>query len=437
MDVISIIIGASMASLGTILVYKSITAKQQKVKEQQLSDLQQQQAILKRELELKQSGLSAKEEALAKVSEEKLILTNEITRLETEQKGWQEKLHQQEKELKRLQEQLTTQFENIAQRILKENSQELSATNQQKLKEVLSPLKEKITTFEKRVEETYEKSLKDQTDLKAELKKLGDMNLQIGQEARNLTRALKGDVKKQGNWGEMILERILEQSGLTEGREFKREQVDSNSAGSNIRPDVVIHLPDNKHIIIDSKVSLVAYERWVAAESVEEKQQAIKEHLLSMRTHIKELGKKHYQTAGKLNTPDFVLLFIPIESSFGAAIEADKDLFSFAWEQKVVLVSPSTLLATLRTIASIWQQENQTKNAIEIARQGGALYDKFVLFVKDLEKIGSNIDTLRKSYDSAFNKLSIGTGNLMRRSEKLRELGAKVSKELPQQYTDN
>lgn len=436
MDILTLITGATSIALVISLIALSRFLKQRNNFQKEVSTTENQNAVFKRELELKVENIQQLETELKTISDEKLNLSTEVIRLKTEQKNWEEKLKNQEQELKKLQDQLTSQFENIAHRILKENSKELTTTNQQKLTEVLSPLKEKISTFEKRVEETYEKSIKDQTDLKAELKKLSDMNLEIGQEAKNLTRALKGDVKQQGNWGEMILERILEQSGLTEGREFRREQVDYNSQGASIRPDVVIHLPDNKHIIVDSKVSLVAYERWVSAETPLEQEQAMKEHLLSVRNHIKELGNKHYQTAENLNSPDFVLLFIPIESSFGAAVEADKELFSFAWEQKVVIVSPSTLLATLRTIASIWQQENQTKNAIEIARQGGALYDKFVLFVKDLEKIGGNLDTLRKNYDLAFNKLSTGTGNLMRRSEKLRELGAKVSKELPQQYTD-
>lgn len=243
---------------------------------------------------------------------------------------------------------------------------------------------------------------------------------------------MKGDVKKQGNWGEVVLERILERSGLNEGEQGYRKQFsDSTEDGKRIQPDIVINLPDNKHIIIDAKVSLLAYERAVNAADEKERLQAVKEHLLSLKTHIKGLSEKHYQTARQLNSPDFVLLFIPVESSFGLAVQEDQELFSFAWDQKVVLVSPSTLLATLRTIASVWQQENQTRNAIEIARQGGALYDKFVGFVADLEKIGKNISATQNSYTDAMNKLQTGSGNLIGKVENLRKLGAKTTKELP------
>jgi DNA recombination protein RmuC len=281
------------------------------------------------------------------------------------------------------------------------------------------------------VEDTYEKGLKDQTDLKAELKKLHDLNLKISDEANNLTKALKGDVKKQGNWGEMILESILERSGLSEGSEYRKQESITAENGQRVQPDVVIHLPDQKHIIVDSKVSLVAYERMVSADSEKERLNNLKEHLQSVRSHIKILSEKHYQNAQGLNSPDFVLLFIPIESSFSIAVQEDNDLFSYAWDNKVVIVSPSTLLATLRTIASIWQQENQTRNALEIARQSGALYDKFVAFVADMEAIGKSIDNTRKTYDSALNKLYSGSGNLVRRAENIRKLGAKTTKSLP------
>jgi DNA recombination protein RmuC len=344
----------------------------------------------------------------------------------------QEKLQTQKAELEEIQKKFTTEFENIANKILEKNSEKFTAANQKNISEVLNPLKEKINLFEKKVEDTYQKGLKDQTDLHAELKKLHDLNSKISEEASNLTKALKGDVKKQGNWGEVVLERILEQSGLNEGKDgYQKQFSDTSEDGKRIQPDIVINLPDNKHIIVDAKVSLLAYERAVNAVTEEERAGRIKEHLLSLKTHIKGLSEKHYQTARHLNSPDFVLLFIPIEASFSVAIQEDQELFSYAWDRKIVIVSPSTLLATLRTIASIWQQENQTKNAIEIARQGGALYDKFVNFVSDLEKIGTSIDASRKNYDAAFNKLKEGRGNLIRSAEKLKDLGAKTTKELP------
>ena len=369
---------------------------------------------------------------LEKFRSENTILVGRLEKAKVEYLNLQEKLNTQKAELDEIQKKFTTEFENIANKILEKNSEKFTAANQKNLSDVLNPLKEKINLFEKKVEDTYKQGLKDQTDLRAELKKLHDLNSKISEEANNLTRALKGDVKKQGNWGEVVLERILERSGLNEGEQgYQKQFSDTSEDGKRILPDIVINLPDNKHIIVDSKVSLIAYERAVNAATEEERVAHIKEHLLSLKTHIKGLSEKHYQTASKLNSPDFVLLFIPIEASFGVAIQEDQELFSYAWDQKVVLVSPSTLLATLRTISSVWQQENQTKNAIEIARQGGALYDKFVGFIADMENIGKNLDTTRKTYDLALNKLHIGSGNLVKRAEKIKMLGAKATKQLP------
>jgi DNA recombination protein RmuC len=396
--------------------------------------------------------LAQLEERISNIQNEKGRLTSELeiyknqneqqlqrlAKAEVEFTNLREKLSTQKQEMEDLQKKFTTEFENIANKILEKNSEKFTATNQKNIGEVLNPLKEKILLFEKKVEDTYQKGLKDQTDLRAELKKLYDLNNKISEEANNLTKALKGDVKKQGNWGEVVLERILERSGLNEGQEGYQKQFSVTSDdGKRIQPDIVINLPDKKHIVIDSKVSLVAYEKAVNAADEDERIGFIKEHLISIKTHIKGLSEKHYQSAGKLNSPDFVLLFIPIEASFSIAVQEDQELFSFAWDLKVVIVSPSTLLATLRTIASIWQQENQTKNAIEIAKQGGALYDKFVGFISDMEGIGRNIDSTRKSYEQAMNKLQEGSGNLIRRAENIRKLGAKATKELPKQFTED
>lgn len=361
----------------------------------------------------------------------------QLVKTETEYSNLREKLHTQKQEMEDLQKKFTTEFENIASKILERNSEKMTTTNQKNMSNVLNPLKEKIELFEKKVDDTYKQGLKDQTDLRAELKKLYHLNSKISEEANNLTKALKGDVKKQGNWGEVVLERILERSGLNEGnRGYEKQYNDTSEEGKRIQPDIVINLPDNKHIIVDSKVSLVAYERAVNAETEEERLKHVKEHVLSLKTHCKGLSEKHYQSARHLNSPDFVLLFIPIESSFSLAIQEDQDIFSYAWDMKVVLVSPSTLLATLRTIASIWQQENQTRNAIEIARQSGALYDKFVGFIADMEKIGKSISTTQNNYNDAINKLHTGSGNLVRRVESIKKLGAKTAKELPKQMLD-
>ncbi len=374
---------------------------------------------------------------LEKERNNSLELSNRMAKAEVEFINIREKLNSQKQEYEDLQKKFTTEFENIANKILKQNSQEFTSVNQKNIGDLLNPLKEKIEKFEKKVEDTYMKGVHDQTDLKAELKKLYELNNKISEEANNLTKALKGDVKKQGNWGEIILERILERSGLTKGQEYETQVSFLNENGDRVQPDVIIHLPENKHIIVDSKVSLIAYEKFVNATVEEDRQRFAKEHILSIRTHIKLLSDKNYQLAGNIHTPDFVLLFIPIESSFGVAVQTDIELFNYAWDNKIVIVSPSTLLATLKTIESIWKQEKQSKNVMEIARQGGALYDKFESFIKDLEKLGTQISSVQNTYDDAFKKISSGKGNLIGQVDKLRILGAKTTKKLPDKYLDN
>lgn len=357
--------------------------------------------------------------------------------LENQNSFLKERMENQIKEFDEARKKSIVEFENISNQLMRKNNKDFNDLNSKNMLELLSPLKEKIQLFEKKIEETYEKSIKDQTDIRAELKKLQDLNLKISDDANNLTKALKGDVKQQGNWGEFVLEKILERSGLTEGREFEREVASENAEGKNIRPDVIINLPDKKHLIIDSKLSLVAYERFVNAESDAEQKEAIKEHLNSVRSHVKELSQKHYSSSPNFNSPDFVLMFIPIESSFRVAIEHDQQLFNYAWDNKIVIVSPTTLLATLRTIASVWQQENQTRNAIEIAKQGGALYDKFAGFIEDMDKIGKQIDLLGRAYSDAEKKLYTGRGNLVSKAEQLKNLGASVSKQIPDKFKED
>lgn len=395
-------------------------------------ELEKELIVSEDRLQIKTGALAATESELREAREKNELLGQQIARAEAEYRSLEEKLSTQKAEMEELQKRFTIEFENIAHKILKRNTEEFTASNQKNISEILAPLKEKIVNFEKKVEETYEKGLKDQTDLRAELKKLYELNARISEEANNLTRALKADSKKMGNWGEVILERILERSGLTLGQEYEKQFSTENAEGRKIQPDIIVNLPDRKHIIIDSKVSLVAYEQLVNADNDEERARLVKAHIASVRAHIKGLSEKHYFSAKDLNTPDFVLLFVPIEASFSVAVQEDKELFSYAWDNKVVIVSPSTLLATLRTIASIWKQENQARNALEIARQGGALYDKFSGFVDDMLRIGNNLDTTRKSYDAAMNKLSTGRGNLLNATQRLKELGAKTTKEIPQ-----
>ena len=356
----------------------------------------------------------------------------ELATLKAVNENLAEKLENQKGEIEKLQKRLTTEFENIATKILKERSDEFSLSNHKNLSEILNPLKERIQLFEKKVDETYDKELRDKISLREEVRKLTELNTRVSQEANNLTKALKGDVKKQGNWGEVILERVLERSGLTKGQEYEREEVVDGADSSVQRPDVIIHLPDNKHIIVDSKVSLVAYERFVSAETDEHRVTHLKDHINSLRSHVKLLSEKNYQNAQNLNTPDFVLMFLPIEASFSVAVQGDGEIFSYAWERKIVIVSPTTLLATLRTITSIWKQENQTKNAQEIARLSGSLYDKFIGFAEDMAKIKVNIDRTSGAYDDAMKKMKDGNGNIIRTAEKIKELGAKTgNKSLP------
>ena len=363
-------------------------------------------------------------------------LGKRISKAEVEFRNLMEKLTTQKTEMEELQNKFTTEFENVANKILKNHSEEFTKTNVKNIGEILNPLKEKLGEFEKKVNDAYDKELRDKVSLREEVKKLYELNTKISDDANNLTKALKGDSKKQGNWGEFVLEKILERSGLTKGIEFEMQVSVKSDEGKRYQPDVVVFLPEKKHIIIDSKVSLTAYERLVNANEEEERKRYMNEHILSIRRHIKELSEKNYQSAKDMNSPDFVLLFIPIESSFGVAVQADQQLFNDAWTNKIVIVSPSTLLATLQTISSIWKQENQTRNAMEIAKQGGALYDKFVGFVNDLEKIGKNVHQVQESYEEAMKKLSTGSGNLINKAESIRKLGVKTSKRLPDKFSD-
>lgn len=358
-------------------------------------------------------------------------LTHELAAAQTDNSNLHRKLLEQKEQLEQLNQRFTKEFENLANRILDEKSQKFTEQNRSNLDVILNPLKEKIKEFEQKVEQTYKHESAERITLKTEIKNLIELNKQLSEEANNLATALKGDNKQQGNWGELVLEKILERSGLKEGEEYRTQAVTANDEGRQIKPDVIVMLPDSKHIIIDSKVSLVAYESCVNAQDETERSKFLKQHIDSVRSHIKLLSDKSYQTAQGYNSPDFVLLFMPIESSFSLALQGDNDLFGFAWDRKIVIVSPSTLLATLRTIASIWKQERQTRNALEIADEGGKLYDKFVAFVEDLIKVGNGIKKTQTDYEEAMKKLHEGTGNLVRRAEKMKELGAKTSKQLP------
>ncbi|PHR72928.1 MAG: DNA recombination protein RmuC [Lutibacter sp.] len=353
-------------------------------------------------------------------------------------KNLQEKLSTQKQEVENLQEKFTKEFENLANKILEEKSTKFAEQNSKSLQEILNPLQKNIEKFEKKVDDTHKDNIRQSSALKQQLEELSKNNLKISQETINLTKALKGDSKTQGNWGELVLERVLEKSGLEKGREYEMEKSFADETGNQLRlrPDVIIHLPDNKKMIVDSKVSLTAYEQYVNADNEEDTAQFLKEHIASLNRHVTQLSDKKYEDLYQIESPDFVLLFIPIEPAFAVAINNDNQLYNKAFEKNIVIVTPSTLLATLRTIDTMWNNEKQQKNAIEIARQAGALYDKFEGLISDLTKVGKKMDEAKIEYKGAMNKLVEGRGNLITSVEKIKKLGAKAKKSLPEKIIE-
>ena len=343
-----------------------------------------------------------------------------------------ERNKEQKQEVEQLQEKFTKEFENLANKILEEKTVKFTEQNKENLKNILSPLQDKIQLFEKKVEDTHKESIDYHAALRQQILGLREMNEQMSKETINLTKALKGDSKMQGNWGELVLERVLEKSGLEKDREYFVQQSHVTEDGNRVFPDVIINLPDGKKMIIDSKVTLTSYERYINEEDSEVKNQYLKEHIVSINRHVEQLGSKNYHDLYHMESPDFVLLFIPIESAFAVALNEDTKLYNKAFEKNIVIVTPSTLLATLRTIDSMWTNQKQQENAIEIARQAGALYDKFEGFVSDLIKIGKKMDEAKIEYGNAMNKLVDGKGNLITSVEKLKKMGAKAKKALPE-----
>lgn len=339
--------------------------------------------------------------------------------------------------LKNAEEQLSNRFKSLASEILEDKSRRFTEQNQTNLNQLLEPLKVKITEFQGKVQEVYVQEGKDRSALAEQVKQLMALNSQLSKDAHNLTSALKGQAKTQGNWGEFILERVLETSGLRKGHEYDVQESHTREDGSRAQPDVVVHMPEDRHLIVDAKVSLKAYEEYANAETDHQRDSAMKRHLDSVRGHIKELSVKNYQQLYGLKSLDFVLMFIPVEPAFMLAIAHDSDLWQDAWKKNVLLVSPSTLLFVLRTVAHLWRQEQQNRNAQEIANRGAELYDKLVGFVEDLDSLGTKLQQAQKAYDGAYNKLTGGRGNVIRQAEMLKELGVKPTKQLPQNLTDS
>ena len=365
------------------------------------------------------------------IRREKELLNSELAIKNTEYENLHQLNLKREAEIELRQEQLRKDFELLATKILDEKSEKFTLQNKENIKNILNPLQEKIKTFEEKVDLTQKESISMHSALKEQLLGLKDLNVQMTKEATNLTRALKGDSKMQGNWGELVLERVLEKSGLEKDREYFVQQSFTNANGSRVLPDVVLHLPDNKKMIIDSKVSLTDYERFVNSDE-DDRPKYLKSHVNSIRKHVDQLSEKNYQDLYDIESPDFVLMFIPIEPAFAVAINEDNSIYNKAFEKNIVIVTPSTLLATLRTIDSMWNNEKQQQNAIEIARQAGALYDKFEGLMSDLIGVGKKIDATKTDYNSAMNKLFEGKGNLINSVEKLKKMGAKAKKALPE-----
>ncbi len=417
MEIIFLIIGLIVGGLAAWFIASSkFKGESGRVEERSV--------ILERERSTLENNLNSERQKV-------LELNSKLSALQSDYNNLQQKLTEQKAEVEELQQKFTKEFENLANKIFKEKADEFSKQSKTNLSEILNPLKEKINEFQSKVEETNKESIDRFASLRQQLTSLKDMNQQITQEAKNLTEALKGQSKTQGNWGEFILESILEKSGLVKGREYVVQESLTSESGKRFQPDVIIKLPENKSIVVDSKVSLIGYEKYISEEDEHQKQLGLREHINSIRSHIKSLNSKNYQNLYQLESLDFVLMFMPIEPAFALAVQNDQAIFNDAFEMNIVIVSPSTLLATLRTISSIWRQENQNKNALEIARQSGDMLDKFTAFVEDLLTVGKGLISVKDNYDKAMNKLTDGRGNLISRAEKIKELGAKTSKSLP------
>jgi len=422
-----ILFGAVIAGfflLGTI-VYQQTVIQKTKIQEARAlekieglqNDSSQQRAALDSAAVTKQAAVSE----LQKIREESAQLR---TSLNLERKQFDEKLLL----LENSKAQLSVAFKNIANEIFDDKTKKFEANSKANLSSVLSPLQEKITQFEKRVEETYDKESKERFSLAREIKSLQEMNARISEEAVNLTNALKGDNKTQGSWGELVLETILEKSGLVKGREYAVQVSLKSEEGVKYQPDVIVHLPESRDIIIDSKVSLKAWDAYCSNDEETTKADLLKQHIQSVRSHVKLLSEKDYQNLTGVNSLDYVFLFMPIESAYGLAIQNDPELLQYAFERNIIFVVPTTLLMSLRTVQNLWRLAQQNQNAQEIANKAGALYDKFVAFVEDIDDIGHKIDASKKSFDKAHNKLISGRGNLVKRAESLKELGAKTAK---------
>lgn len=428
-----------VAALVTLLLAITVIAAVSRAKaraERRAASLQSDVAMHSRRIdelvEERQSQQAKNEEIAAELSEARAVLREQQVMLREERRSAAEKLTL----LEYNRDALKQEFENLANRIFEQKSEHFSQQTRTSLDTLLNPFRDQLQDFRKRVEDVYTTETRDRQALRSEIKSLQDLNRQITEEASNLTRALKGDKKIQGNWGELILERVLEKSGLRKGVEYETQGSYRDNENQLLRPDVVVNLPDNRNLVIDSKVSLLAYQRWVTEEDDSARQEALKDHVEAVRNHIRTLSEKDYSQLGGLHSPDLVFLFMPIEPAFVAAFQQDENLFAEAFERKIIVVTPTTLLATLRTIENIWRYERQSQNARLIAERASAVYDKLRVFVEAMERLGGQLHTAQVTYDSAMNTLTRGRGNLISQANRFVELGVRVKKELPRAVTD-
>ena len=407
----------------------------EELKRQSNSDLENHKNFIQELKKEAQTNIEKVEKEREDLRQEKENLSLQLTRKISEFNNLQEKNEEQKAEVEKLQEKFTKEFENLANKILDQKSEKFTTLNKQNIEGILDPLQKKIKEFEEKVSKSDSESVRRHAELGEKLKFLNEQNVKLSEEATNLTKALKGDTKMQGNWGEMVLERVLERSGLQKDSEYFVQQSFNTEEGKRVMPDVIIHLPGDKKMIVDSKVSLNAYERYINEPDEDEKRAHLKNHLISVRNRVNELSNKNYHSLYQMESPDFVLLFIPIEAAFAIASNEHPGLYSDAFEKNIIIVTPTTLLAVLKTIDSMWQNEKQKQNAIQIATQAGALYDSFTNLTDELLKIGRQIGTVQNSYEGAMKKLT-GKGNLIRRVEKLKKLGAKASKQIDQKLVN-
>ncbi|MDX1526445.1 MAG: DNA recombination protein RmuC [Pseudidiomarina maritima] len=439
---------AGIAAIGMLLAWfvwvprlRTQLRHQQQHAQQQLDFAQQQLAQLQQQLQQQQSDA---EQRIAKAEQQRELAQQQahtaqakLAALTAELQAKLASAKEKQQLLEDSEERLKQQFERLAQQIFEQKSERLQHTSKQTLETTLAPFKQQLEAFKTQVSQQYADEIKQRSALSEQVNSLRELNQQMAAEAEALTKALKGDVKTQGNWGEVVLERILTQSGLREGHEYETQSHYRDDDGKSFKPDVIVHLPHAKDVVIDSKVSLVAYERYFNSDDELAREQALNEHVTSLRNHIKGLGKKNYQQLDGVRTLDYVLMFIPIEPAFLLAVDRDPELIRLALDNNIMLVSPTNLLVALRTVNNIWQYEYQNQNAQKIATDAAKLYDKFVGFIDDMQRIEGSLDALRKHYDGAMNKLSTGRGNLVGRVEQFRKMGVQTSKQLDPKLLQN